>query len=231
VQVEVEYDIPLTPYVRLVMDSFGIDTHRIRARLLGPADVTLTRGSVTLITGASGAGKSMLMSAIGGNAMATGLRRHAAEFPPNLKTVSLQPLPDGVPIFQYFAEQHGPDRAFMALCQVGLSEAMIFIKPFELLSMGQRYRAMFASLLLSDADVWLIDEFCSNLDPITSKVISLRLRRISRREQKYVVVAAANTSHFVDALMPDRVLVVRTGGAVMDMRLKDYKNGFFDKGF
>ena len=40
---------------------------------------------------------------------------------------------------------------------------MVFIKPFSMLSMGQRYRAMLADLLLSGADIWVIDEFCSIL--------------------------------------------------------------------
>jgi ABC-type transport system involved in cytochrome c biogenesis ATPase subunit/GNAT superfamily N-acetyltransferase len=231
VEVRLRYQIPLTPYVRLVMDSFGIETHQIRSRVLGPFDLSLSRGTVTMVTGASGAGKSILLQAISGRIIGPGLTKQVVEEPRSIGAETLSPLPDGIPIFQYFADKFGPDKAFSALCQVGLSEAMVFIKPFEVLSMGQRYRAMFASLILSDSPLWLIDEFCSNLDPITSKIISLRLRRLAVRAQRFVVVAAANSEHFVDALSPDTVLVVRTGGNVLQMRLQDFKNGFFNKGF
>ena len=231
IEISVNYSIPLTPYVRLVMDSFGIDTNKIRTRIVGPVDISLSRGTVSLITGASGAGKSVLLQALSGAKMPAGLTRTVREAPVVRKWRALAPLPDGVPIFQYFADLYGAERAFDALCHVGLSEAMIFIKPFELLSMGQRYRAMFADLILSDAKLWIIDEFCGNLDPITSKILSIRLRRLALRKNCFIVVAAANTTHFLDALLPDRVFVVRTGGEVNQMSAREYSNGFFNKGF
>lgn len=231
IEVWLDYAVPLTPYVRLIMDSFGIETQQIRSKLIGPVNVEMSIGNIALITGASGAGKSVLLNALSNEPMPNGLAKRSTEAAVVGATRMLTPLPEGIPIFQYFAETYGPDHAFSALCQVGLSEAMIFIKPFEVLSMGQRYRAMFADLILSDAKVWLIDEFCSNLDPITSKIISIRLRKIAQRNKRFVIVAAANTEHFVQALAPDRVLVVRTGGRVLEMRTTEYINGFYNKGF
>lgn len=231
VEVSVNYKIPLTPYVRLIMDSFGIEAHTISSRVIGPANISLSRGSVSLITGASGAGKSVLLQALSGEKMTRGLTKTLKEAPNIRGSRTLAPLPESIPIFQYFAELYGPERAFDALCHVGLSEAMIFIKPFELLSMGQRYRAMFADLILSDSKLWLVDEFCSNLDPVTSKILSIRLKRLAQQKNCFVVVAAANTTHFLDALAPSRVYVVRTGGAVKEMSVREYANGFYDKGF
>ena len=231
IEVSVNYKIPLTPYVRLIMDSFGIEAHKIANRLVGPVDISLSRGGVSLITGASGAGKSVLLQALSGMKMAQGLTKILKEGPNIRQSKTLTPLPDGIPIFQYFAEVYGPERAFDALCHVGLSEAMVFIKPFELLSMGQRYRAMFADLILSNAKLWLLDEFCSNLDPVTATILSIRLKKLAQQKNCFVVVAAANTSHFVDALAPSRVYVVRTGGAVKEMGVKEYTNGFYNKGF
>ncbi|EZP42010.1 GNAT family N-acetyltransferase [Janthinobacterium lividum] len=231
IQVSVDYEIPLTSYVRLIMDSFGIETNRVHTRIVGPVDITLVQGMVSLITGASGAGKSVLLQALSGVMMADGLIK-TVEKSPQLDSVrSLSPLPDKIPIFQYFANLYGPERAFDALCHVGLSEAMIFIKPFELLSVGQKYRAMFADLILSDADLWLIDEFCSNLDPITSKILAARLRKLAVANNCTIVVAAANTTHFIDALNPNKIFVVRIGGEVTEMGMKEYNNGFFNKGF
>jgi ABC-type ATPase with predicted acetyltransferase domain len=230
-EVRLDYQIPLTPHVRLIMDSFGIEATRIRSKLVGPANLSVVPGSVVLITGASGSGKSVLLAALAGLPLSQGLIRHVALESPMPVARMLHPLPDGAPIFEYFAKLYGPERAFDALCQVGLSEAMVFIKPFGLLSMGQRYRAMFADLILSGADCWLLDEFGTNLDPITAKVVSARLKKLAFKKQKLVLVAAANTSHFLEALAPDEILVVRTGGDVQNMRMKDYNNGFFNEGF
>ncbi|KQU84552.1 hypothetical protein ASC78_08565 [Variovorax sp. Root318D1] len=108
---------------------------------------------------------------------------------------------------------------------------MVFIKPYEVLSMGQRYRAMFAELTLSDAPVWLIDEFCSNLDPITSKILAIRIKRLATKNDRVVVVAAANTEHFIEALSPDQILLVRNGAVVSKLTKSEYLNGFFNKGF
>jgi ABC-type multidrug transport system ATPase subunit/GNAT superfamily N-acetyltransferase len=231
IEVSVNYKIPLSPYVRLIMDSFGIETHRIANRLVGPVDISLSRGGISLITGASGAGKSVLLQALSGTKMSHGLTKVLKEGQNLRQSRTLTPLPDSIPIFQYFAELYGPERAFDALCHVGLSEAMVFIKPFEMLSMGQRYRAMFADLILSDAKLWLVDEFCSNLDPVTAKILSIRLKRLAQQKNCFVVVAAANTTHFLDALAPSRVYVVRIGGTVKEMSVREYTNGFYNKGF
>lgn len=231
IEVSIDYEIQLTQFVRLIMDSFGIEKRRIRSKVVGPCSITAATGEVILITGSSGAGKSLLLNALSDEPMVSGLVRKRSSTSSREKASMLMPLPEGVPVFQYFAENYGTDRAFSALCQVGLSEAMIFIKPFEVLSMGQRYRAMFAELILSDSSVWLIDEFCSNLDPITSKILSVRLRKLALRSSRLIIVAAANTEHFIEALAPDQILVVRSGASVSHLTKSEYMNGFFNKGF
>ncbi|WP_162246106.1 GNAT family N-acetyltransferase [Variovorax sp. Root318D1] len=231
VEVFVDYEIPLTQYVRLIMDSFGIEARRVRSRIVGPVDIAAQRGQLLLITGASGAGKSVLLNALSDQPMGKGLIRKRSKSSAKPRTATLCPLPEGIPIFQYFAQKYGTSRAFAALCQVGLSEAMVFIKPYEVLSMGQRYRAMFAELTLSDAPVWLIDEFCSNLDPITSKILAIRIKRLATKNDRVVVVAAANTEHFIEALSPDQILLVRNGAVVSKLTKSEYLNGFFNKGF
>lgn len=229
-EVWVDQRLSLTPYVRLAMDSFGIDTSRVRTKLVGPVSIDLVPGNVALITGASGAGKSVILQALKRKKSPKGLV-FRGEFGASIPKVGeLRPLPENVPLLQYFGKRYGTELAFDALCRVGLSEAMVFVKPYSLLSMGQRYRAMLANLLLSKSDVWLLDEFCSNVDPITAAVIAGQIRKLARRIGVIVVAAAANASHFVDAFAPDGIFVVRTGGDVLTMSLKDYKAGAYEKG-
>lgn len=229
-EVWVDQKLSLTPYVRLAMDSFGIDTSRVRAKLVGPVSVDLVAGNICVVTGASGAGKSIILQALKGKKAGKGLLQKGDFEANTYKIRELHPLPENTPLLQYFGTRYGTERAFDALCRVGLSEAMVFIKPYSLLSMGQRYRAMLADLVLSKSDVWLLDEFCSNVDPITAAVIATQIHRLAKRLGVIVVAAAANVSHFLEALAPDSVLVVRTGGQVLKMSLKEFRDGAYEKG-
>lgn len=229
VEVWVDHELSLSAFVRLAMDSFGIESPRLRKKLLGPVDIELVAGNIFLITGSSGAGKSILLDAICGKSTQGLLVRGEIERG-GKRAAELESLPSDVPLLQYFGERYGAERAFDILCRVGLSEAMVFIKPFSMLSMGQRYRAMLADLLLSGADIWVIDEFCSNLDPITASVISSQIRRLAKQHGIVLVAAAANVSHFVADLAPERILVVRTGGETLLMGMKEFQDGLYEKG-
>lgn len=229
VEVWIDHELSLSAFVRLAMDSFGIESARLRTKLLGPVDIELAAGNILLVTGSSGAGKSILLDAICGKSTQGLLLRGRIERG-GKHAVELEPLPSSVPLLQYFGERYGAERAFDVLCRVGLSEAMVFIKPFSMLSMGQRYRAMLANLLLSGADIWIVDEFCSNLDPVTASVISTQIRRLAKQHGIVLVAAAANVSHFVADLSPERILVVRTGGESLLMGMKEFQEGLYEKG-
>jgi ABC-type transport system involved in cytochrome c biogenesis ATPase subunit/GNAT superfamily N-acetyltransferase len=230
-EVWIDHALELTPYVRLAMDSFGIESSHLRTRLVGPVDIDLVGGNVALITGSSGAGKSVLLDALSNDPLPKGLiLRSPINTKPKSKVSKLRRLQKQTPLLQYFGEKYGAEAAFDALCRVGLSEAMVFIKPFSLLSTGQQYRAMLADMVLKRADIWLIDEFCSNLDPTTSAVIAAQTRRLARELGVVVVAAAANCTHFVDSLLPDVVYVVRTGGDVHRLGQKEFKRGCYEKG-
>ena len=83
---------------------------------------------------------------------------------------------------------------FSALSRVGLSDALAFVKPFWMLSRGQQYRAMIASLLLADDAVWLLDEFCSDLDPLTAQIVAHNVRRHVIATNRIAFVAVSQPS-------------------------------------
>jgi ABC-type ATPase with predicted acetyltransferase domain len=149
--------------------------------------------------------------------------------PPYYTAGWLRPLPPYVPLFEYLASKYGAERTFHALARVGLSEAMLFLKPFEMLSRGQRYRAMLADLVLGDDDIWLIDEFCSDLDPLAARIVAHRLREMVREENRIAFVAAANHGHFISALRPGRVLTLTLGGGCVVTGWKEYAHDVLDQ--
>jgi ABC-type ATPase with predicted acetyltransferase domain len=101
------------------------------------------------------------------------------------------------------------EHALFALNVSGLAEAHLYVKRFRELSNGQRYRAMVAKLIASQADVWVADEYCATLDPITANIVSRNLRRCAKQLGVTVILAAANWGEFVDELRPDTIVHLR----------------------
>jgi len=219
------YDVPHTPHSRLVMDAFGLTARTLRSTLLPPVSFDAQAGTITFVAGSSGSGKSLLLAALDANWTSETAIIGGQVAPPSYTVRWLKPLPDEANLFEYMASKKGPERAFDVLARVGLSEAMLFLKPYSLLSRGQRYRAMLADLMLGDEDVWLIDEFCSDLDPLAARILAHRLRQTVRREGRIAFVAAANHGHFIRALRPAKVLTLDMGGESAEMSGGEYIRG------
>jgi ABC-type transport system involved in cytochrome c biogenesis ATPase subunit len=221
-ELQSKYELSLNEHSRLIMDSFGITAKSIRTRLAGPLSFTATSGTVTFISGSSGCGKSLLLSVLDPLWSSETVTIKGKILPSSYKVGWLQRPPLSAKLFEFLADKYGAERAFDALARVGLTEALLFLKPFEMLSRGQRYRAMLAELLLGDADVWMLDEFCSDLDPFTASIVAAKLRKTVQAEGRIAFVAAANNSHFISALRPHRVLSLNTGGGYSMMTWKEY---------
>ena len=96
------------------------------------------------------------------------------------------------------------------LSLAGLAEAFVYLKRFQELSAGQQYRAMLALLLASGRNIWLVDEFCTNLDPVTASVVAYNFQRIARRTGATAIIAAPDCTNFSNSLKPDRILLLQS---------------------
>lgn len=223
------YRIPETKSTKIIMDAFGLKGDTVFADIVQNLAVKASNGNIILVVGPSGCGKSVVLNALDpdktldGNLMVkrAGRLKYSAGW--------LRPLRDDIPVFEALAEKFTPERAFIALSRVGLSEALAFIKPFWMLSRGQQYRAMIADLLLRDEEVWLLDEFCSDLDPITAKIVAHNLRKQIVATGRIAFIAAAHHSHYLDALRPTKVLMLRSGDHAAWLTFKEYQNEFLDQ--
>ena len=220
------YHVPITRSTKIIMDAFGLEGDMVYSDIVQDVSVKASNGNIILVVGASGSGKSIFLDALdpdktlSGNLMVkrTGQLRYSAGW--------LHPIRNDIPVFEVFAERYTPERAFMAMSRVGLSEALVLIKPFWMLSRGQQYRAMIAELLLRDEEVWLLDEFCCDLDPITAKVVAHNLRKQVISSGRIAFIAAANHTHFLDALRPTKVLMLRSGDEPAWLSFKEYQDEF-----
>ena len=225
------YNIPETKSTKMIMDAFGLKGDTVFSDILQNVSVKASNGNIVLVVGSSGSGKSVLLNALDPSKQLDGNLTISVNRNAKLKYTAggLKRLRDDIPIFEALAEKYTPERAFVAFSRVGLSEALAFIKPFWMLSRGQQYRAMIADLLLRDEEVWLLDEFCSDLDPLTAKVVAHNLRKQVIASGRIAFVAAANHSHYLDALRPSRVLLLRPGDTPTWLSYKEYQNEFLNQ--
>lgn len=227
--IRAEYHLPKTRSTKIILDAFGLKGDTIYADIVQNVSVKASNGNIILVVGTSGSGKSVFLSALDPNqaldgnltVKRTGSLKHSAG--------RLHPFSKNVPVFEVLADKFTPERAFIALSRVGLSEALAFIKPYWMLSRGQQYRAMIAEILLRDEEVWLLDEFCSDLDPITAKIVAHNLRKQIIATGRIAFIAAANHTHYLDALRPTKVLMLRSGDEPVWLSFKEYQNEFLEQ--
>lgn len=224
-----EYRLPETPSTKLVMAAFGLEGETVHFDIVQGVSATVSGGNVILVAGSSGSGKTALLQALD-PAMHNANVSVGGVVTGNYTAAWPQPITQNLPLFEALAQRYSAERTFAALSRVGLSDALVFVKPFWMLSRGQQYRAMIAELLLRDDGVWLLDEFCGDLDPITAKVVAHNLRKQIVVTGRVAFVASANHLHYVDALRPTRVLALRAGDAARWLTYREYREELADGG-
>jgi ABC-type ATPase with predicted acetyltransferase domain len=66
------------------------------------------------------------------------------------------------------------EEALELLSRVGLNDAFLFLRTYDQLSDGQKYRKM----IESGAQFWILDEFAATLDRDTAKIVAYNLQKI-----------------------------------------------------
>lgn len=201
-----------TKATRKIQQAFGVSRDMLTTTLFANLAFSIQPGSIVLVCGPSGAGKTTLVSMLARriaapHVPAPGLKGSIVV--PRSTTVStLNVLSSARPLIDSLGRVSFED-ALYALNVSGLAEAHLYVKRFRELSNGQRYRAMVAKLIASPADVWIADEFCATLDPITANIVARNLRRRAKARGATVILAAANWSEFVHELRPDLIVHLR----------------------
>ena len=107
----------------------------------------------------------------------------------------------------------------------GLQELMA--KKFSDLSQGQKKRTSIAATFLRDADLYLLDEPTSNLDPLFSKEIREILLKLSREK---IVLYSSHNLYEASDIGTDLILVkdgsIGYFGKISDIKPRQYRYGF-----
>jgi len=148
---------------------------------IGPKDITL-------ITGDSGSGKSVLLKALEKD-----IRQDMKLSRINI--ADIQPDPNK-PLIETIGKTL--EEGLELLSKVGLNDAFLFLRSYEQLSDGQKYRYKIAKMIESQTQFWIMDEFASMLDRDTAKIVAYNLQKLARQNGKAVLAATTHTDLFDD---------------------------------
>ncbi len=92
----------------------------------------------------------------------------------------------------------------------GISDAVLYRSPYERLSPGQKERVRLARMIAEGANLIVVDEFCSHLDPKTAMRVARSFSEMCR-ELEITALIITHRSEVIDALAPDKLVYVGYG--------------------
>lgn len=178
---------------------FGLTLDRLTGqRFIHTCQLEIEEGDIVYLTGPSGAGKSVLLSELE-KAAPVGQRINLAEVP----------LPDDRTLIDCIEADLTESLKFLSIA--GLNDCFCILNQPANLSSGQQYRFRLAMALAMGKKFIFADEFCSELDNVTSSVISYRLHKFAKSTGRTFILASSRDDILPD-LAPDVVVVKHLSG-------------------
>lgn len=119
--------------------------------------------------------------------------------------------PKDKPIIEAIAPKDDFDSVTGALASVGLGDVPAWLRPFDVLSMGEQFRANLARLCVEGGDgVWVIDEFTSVVDRQIAQIGSMAFAKTMRRGTGKAVLLSCHHD-IVEWVVPDWCYDTATG--------------------
>lgn len=190
----IESEISQSTRARQVESLFDVPAQeKARLEWRGSVPIEQKEWSVGLIVGPSGAGKSTLAKAL-----------FTGDYHPELEWRGKSVIDDVAP------DKSVQDIA-ASFSAVGFNTIPAWLRPFGVLSNGERFRVDLARRLLELPDPIIVDEFTSVVDRQVAKIGSHAVQKFVRRNDRRFV---AVTCHYdvIDWLQPDWILEPATMG-------------------
>lgn len=186
IQIHREAEITRTQRVEMLETMFEVPiTEKLTVCLNGEADFEANPWSVGLIVGPSGSGKTLLLNDLFGE-------------PPSLSWTSRSVIDD----FDSSLTMEEISR----VCQsVGFNTIPSWLRPYDVLSNGEKFRVETARRMLSNSTPIVIDEFTSVVDRQVACFASHAIQKYMRGNSKKLVVASCHYD-IIDWLQPDWLL-------------------------
>lgn len=160
---------------------------------------SIAKWNIGVICGASGSGKSTIL-------------KHLAK---QSNGIIPNPVFDNSKCLISNFDTMMPEEASLLLSQMGLASVPTWIRPFNVLSNGEQYRALLAKSVCDTKNekIIFVDEYTSVVDRNVAMAMSNALQKYIRRHNKRIVLA---TCHYdiLKWLMPDWIYDLNKGGAL-----------------
>lgn len=191
-----------------IQEAFGIHRENVKCDVIRDLNIEIKCGDIVLICGPSGSGKTSLLNIINGvlkPSNGTIIR------PKNMRIGLLKKLSSKKPLIEIIGKTI--EESIYVLNIAGLSEPRLYLKTFDQLSTGQKYRAMIAALIASRSNVWIADEFLTSLNNITANIVVANIKKLVKRLGITLIVASSNPENYVATLNPDKIIIKHTGSS------------------
>lgn len=172
--------------VSSVINNFDLDVDHIREHFKGNIDIEDTPWNIGLIVGGSGSGKSTIARQLFPDNYIEGYRYTSDSV--------IDDMPEGKSVKDI-------ERMFTS---VGFASPPSWLKPYSVLSNGEKMRVDLARAILDDNDTVVFDEFTSVVNREVAKTASHAISKAVRRMDKRFIAVACHKD-IIDWLEPDWV--------------------------
>jgi len=172
-----------------VAEAFGLGLDQWQKFIIyDNVELKISPTDIVYITGDSGSGKSVLLKALEKD-----IRQDLELTCINIANIKPEP---NKPLIETVGKSL--EEALELLSRVGLNDAFLFLRTYEQLSDGQKYRYKIAKMIESGAQFWIMDEFAATLDRDTAKIVAYNLQKLARQQGKTVLAATTHMDLFED---------------------------------
>lgn len=170
--------------VQSVIGAFDLDVKKLDEHFTGNIDIEGKEWNVGLIVGGSGTGKTTIAREIFGDCIYAGM--------PHSGAAVIDDMPAGCSIQEI-------ERMFTS---VGFASPPNWLRPYSVLSNGEKMRCDLAYALLDGKDIVVYDEFTSVVNRQVAKAASFAISKCVRRNGKKFVAVSCHDD-IVEWLQPD----------------------------
>jgi len=158
--------------------------------------------NIGVICGASGSGKSTIL-------------RYICKQITGMSVIPQPKFDNNKTLIANFSNMT-PKEATLLLSQMGLASVPTWIRPYNVLSNGEQYRAQLAKLVADndENEIIFVDEYTSVVDRNVAMAMSNALQKYIRRVNKRIILATCHYDVF-DWLRPDWIYDLNRGGALL----------------
>ncbi|MBA7596456.1 hypothetical protein ES703_03428 [subsurface metagenome] len=206
VSLELDSSVTETKRTMAIQESFGIHREHTKNTVIRDFNLNIDSGDIVLFCGSSGSGKSSLLNILLGRVQPSS---GVVIRPKNMRIGLLKKLDSKKPLIEVVGRTL--EKSIYALNKSGLSEPKLYLRTFDNLSAGQKYRAMIASLITSKSNVWIADEFLMSLDNMSANIVAANVRKFVKEQGITLTVASSNPENYLSSLNPDKIVIKYTG--------------------